>query len=246
MFRETFGRFAHHWKVLLSDHAFKVSLFVGVCFLTSSYVVDYLASVYSDAQKYISVGDLILDNIPTFNLEFSFTWVMYALMVLIFVYPIFFKPEIVPFTLKTFALLIMFRAGFILLTNLGPPVGFFYDNVAVGGNVISDLIFRNDLFFSGHTSYPFLGFLIYKHTRLRWILLAGSILEGITVLLMHVHYSIDVFAAFFITYGTYALSDRIFNKLNLRFRTSIKMYGWNALKRLKKFKKNLKKQYGNC
>src|SRR3989338_5613172 len=134
MFRETFGRFAHHWKVLLSDHAFKVSLFVGVCFLTSSYVVDYLASVYSDAQKYISVGDLILDNIPTFNLEFSFTWVMYALMVLIFVYPIFFKPEIVPFTLKTFALLIMFRAGFILLTNLGPPVGFFYDNVAVGGN----------------------------------------------------------------------------------------------------------------
>jgi hypothetical protein len=34
---------------------------------------------------------------------------------------------------------------------------------------------------------------------------------------MHVHYSIDVFSAFFITYGVYALSLRLFGNLTARF-----------------------------
>ncbi len=236
MIKEAFAKFRHHWRVLLSDHTYKVSLYVGVCMMTVGYVIDYMATVYNDQQTYVSVGDLILDNIPTINMEFSFTWVMYGLMVLLFAYPILFKPEIAPFGLKTFAMLMYMRAGFIILTNLGPPEGYFYDGRPIGGNVISDLIFRNDLFFSGHTAYPFMGFLIFRNSKIRWVFLAGSILEGFTVLAMRMHYSIDVFAAFFIAYGTYAMSRRIFNPLNRRFRDTIKIYGWNALQKLKKLK----------
>ena len=59
-----------------------------------------------------------------------------------------------------------------------------------------------------------------------------------TVLFMHVHYSIDVFAAFFIAYGVYAFSDKVFNHLNLRFYKKIKLHGWSAFqKRLLKLAK---------
>lgn len=236
MIKEYFNKFLYHWKVLLSDHTFKVSLYIGVILLISAYVVDFVATVYNDSQTYISVGDLILDEIPTLNWEFSFTWIMNGLLFLLFFYPIIFRPEIVPFALKTYALLTLIRAGFILLTNLGPPEGFFYDGVEVGGNIVTDMFFRNDLFFSGHTAYPFMGFLIYRDSWMRWIFLAGSILEGVTVLVMHVHYSIDVFAAFFIAYGIYCLSHAIFKPLTMRFASTIKLYGWDTLQNLKKFK----------
>lgn len=236
MIKEYFNKFLYHWKILLSDNTFKVSLYVGVILITSAYVVDFVATVYNDSQSYISVGDLILDEIPTLNLEISFTWGMYIILFLLFFYPIVFRPEIVPFALKTYALLMFIRAGFILLTNIGPPEGFYYDGVEVGGNVIADLFFRNDLFFSGHTAYPFIGFLIFRDSWMKWVFLAGSILEGFTVLLMHIHYSIDVFAAFFIAYGTYRLSHAIFKPLTMRFASTIKLYGWDTLQNLKKLK----------
>lgn len=231
--KEAFLKFVHHWKVLLSDHTYKVSFFVGACLLIGAYIANFLASSYNDTRTYFSVGDLILDNIQTYNMEFFFTWFMYLLMFLTFAYPVFRKPEIIPFALKTFALLIYLRSGFILLTNIGPPIGFYYEGAKVGGHVVSDLLFKNDLFFSGHTAYPFLSFLVYKETKLRWFFLLGSIIEAIAVLLMHVHYSIDVFAAFFITYGLYTVSNNVFNRLNSRFRTKIRLYGWNALQKIK-------------
>lgn len=236
MIKEYLNKFLYHWKVLLSDNTFKVSLYIGVILITAAYVLDFVATVYNDSQSYISVGDLILDEIPTLDLEISFTWGMYVILFLLFFYPIVFKPEIVPFALKTYALLMFIRAGFILLTNVGPPEGFFYDGVEVGGNVIADLFFRNDLFFSGHTAYPFIGFLIFRDSWMKWVFLAGSILEGFTVLVMHIHYSIDVFAAFFIAYGTYRLSRAIFKPLTMRFASTIKLYGWDALQNLKKLK----------
>lgn len=241
-----FLQWKHKWAALLRDRAYRISLVAGLILLTSAYFVNYFASTYNDGNDYISVGDLLLDNIPTYNMEFFFTWVMYGIMALIFIYPTFVKPEIAPFGLKTYAVLMFLRCGTILLTHVGPPEGFYYAGVEVGGDAFSNILFKNDLFFSGHTAYPFLGFLIFRDHWIRWILFGGSILMAVTVLLMHVHYSIDVIAAFFITYGTYTLSERIFKKLIVRFRRKIKF----ALKRLKrtsklKFKKLTKNTYGS-
>lgn len=242
MIAEYFSKIWHEWKVLLGDRAYRISLFAGIVLMIGAQISNQLASVYNDSQTYISVGDLILDYIPTVDMHFFFAWGMYFLTVFIICYALFAKPETAPFALKTYAVLIFLRCGFILLTNIGPPVDSFYVGGVIGGDFFTHFIFKNDLFFSGHTAYPFLGYLIYRKTNIAWILFFGTILMAVTVLLMHVHYSIDVFAAFFITYGVYSFSRWIFDPLNIRFRDRLKIYGWNALRKMQKLKEKAKEK----
>jgi membrane-associated phospholipid phosphatase len=69
----------------------------------------------------------------------------------------------------------------------------------------------NDFFFSGHTGMPFLIALIFwKEKWVRSISIAVSLLFGALVLLGHLHYSIDVFGAFFITYTIFHICQKFF------------------------------------
>lgn len=231
MVKEFFSKLVHHWKVLLKDRAYVISLLMGFAVLFGAVVVNEFASTFKDASTYAPVGDLLLDGLPTYNLEFLFTWGFYGVLLAIIFYPLIFKPEIAPFVLKTFGILLLARSAFMILTNFGPPEGFFYNQeILINGAIESSSIFRyrNDLFFSGHTSTPFLAFLLFKNTKFKWFMLLASFVMAATVLLMHVHYSIDVFAAYFIAYGVYAFSDKVFNNLNLRFKNKIRIHGWKA------------------
>ena len=72
---------------------------------------------------------------------------------------------------------------------------------------------HNDLFFSGHVGLPFLVALIFwRYTYLRYYFLLFALIASVTVLLGHLHYSIDVFSAFFITYGIFEIAKRFFKK----------------------------------
>lgn len=232
MVKEYFLKTLHHWKILFKDRAFVWSFVFGVVVLISSIVVVSFVSAYHDNRVYPSLGDLILNEIPTYNLEFLFFWGIYAINLAIVLYMFFVEPEMAPFAMKTFGLLLFIRSGFLVLTFMGPPQGFYFQNGFQFGNILKDMFFINDLFFSGHTATPFLGFLIFrKKWWFRWFMLLSSLVMGVTVMVMHVHYSIDVFSAFFITYSIYALSNHIFNKLNLRFKERIRLYGWAALRK---------------
>jgi len=233
MIKEYFLKTFHHWKILLKDRAYFWSLVVGIVVLAFAVFLDRFASLYHDQYVYTSVGDLILNILPTYNLEFLFFQGIYAVIWMIVLYSVFFEPETVPFGFKTIGLLIIVRAGFIVLTYLGPPIGFYFAENGIGfDSPLKGLFFTNDLFFSGHTALPFLAYLLFrKHIWFRAIMLVSSFIMGVTVLLMHVHYSIDVFSAFFITYGVYTLSNMLFNQLNVRFKRILELHGWHKFKK---------------
>lgn len=214
-----FRTWYHQWKELLRDRAFRISLFAGLGLLAAASYINYRAALYTDQIPVISVNDLILDVIPTVDLSIMFTFGIYATALFVACYPIFLKPELVPFTAKTAATFIITRAFFISLTHLGAPEGYFQLPGFEDQPPLIRLFYTNDLFFSGHTGFPFLAALLFwENKAVRWFMLAMSLAQSVTVLFMHVHYSIDVFAAYFITYTIYVLSDKIFNKLNLSFR----------------------------
>jgi hypothetical protein len=65
-----------------------------------------------------------------------------------------------------------------------------------------------DLFFSGHTATTFLIVLYaWPARRLRWIALAGHVVVVLSVFLSHLHYAIDVAAAYAFTFAIFALRE---------------------------------------
>ncbi|MBI5413335.1 hypothetical protein HZA42_03250 [Candidatus Peregrinibacteria bacterium] len=209
----------HQWKELLNERNFRISLYVGIGLLLLAMVINYQAVLYTSNVPVLSVGDLILDNIPTKDLLFMYTYGIFIVVGITALYPFIFRPNLVPFTMKTIAAFIMIRAFFISLTHIGAPENFFRLPQMDDQPGLFKLFYLNDLFFSGHTGFPFLSALLFWENKiLRYFLIAMSVAQANTVLFMHVHYSIDVFSAYFITYTIYTVSDKIFNKLNFSFR----------------------------
>jgi len=125
---------------------------------------------------------------------------------------LFYKVHELHIAISQFSLLVMIRSFFVSLTHLKAPVGAIIATEAPRLYALLD--FQNALFFSGHTAIPFLGFLLFKKEKIGKFFLIATIVMALVVLFMHVHYSIDVFAALFITYGTYKVGEWLFKKVN--------------------------------
>ena len=172
---------------------------------------DYRCGVYVTFGTAVKVPDLILDSLPTVDLSFLFTYGYMALIIGMFLYPLFRRIRMLHVVAIQFSLLLILRSLFMIFTHVGTPA----DAVAVHfPGFFSSLYFENDMFFSGHTAMPFLGFYLFRQNRLRYVYLVGSIVMGIVVLFMHVHYSIDVFGAFFMTYCSYQMGRTLLRKLD--------------------------------
>ncbi len=110
------------------------------------------------------------------------------------------------------SLFVLVRSAFIILTHLKAPADAI---TVVSPSFFQFLTYTNDLFFSGHAGLPFLGFLVYKDSKIKCFMIFSSIILALTVLLMHVHYSIDVASAYFITYGIYVIGTPLFGGFNI-------------------------------
>lgn len=191
----------------------KRSLYLGILLILLSLAVQIGAGRYSAraASSANFVGDLFLDNLPAINLNYII--VQGALLFWIFACSLLaFRARHLLFGMKALALFIIFRAFFISLTH----IGIYPEQIIIGGNNIPFglyklVTFQGNFFFSGHTGFPFLMALIFwKEKFWKRFFLLMSFFFGTSVLLAHVHYSIDVFAAPFITYGIFVIAAKIF------------------------------------
>ena len=124
------------------------------------------------------------------------------------------KPRYLVFGMKAIALFIISRAFFFSLTHVGPyPLGIPPGPDNLGWGFYKLITFQGNFFYSGHTGFPVLMALIFWDDDFwRPFFLVMGVLFGASVLLAHVHYSIDVFAAPFIVYGIYKICERYFHK----------------------------------
>lgn len=183
------------------------SSLVGLMMAFASLVANRYASLYATAQASNPVNDLLLDNLPVMNVEWIVNDVAaifgFSMLLLII-----WQPRRIPFILKAVALFVIVRAVFITFTHLGP---FPYRTYLDPTDIFRTLTYGGDYFFSGHTGMPFLLALIYwKEKQVRYFCLAAAALLSAGVILGHLHYSIDVFAAFFITYGVFVMAQHFF------------------------------------
>lgn len=202
------------WKEAFKDKRFLISLLIGFFYLAISLYINFIAGTYATERASLPVTDIILSNTRVYDVDLIFIYgplVLFVFVITLLLH----NPKRFPFTLKSIALFTVIRSIFISLTHLGPfPTGV----ITASNNFIGKFTFGGDLFFSGHTGLAFLmALLFWQNKTLRYIFLAYSFFIGAIVLLGHYHYSIDVLAAFFITYSIFHISVLFFKKDRERF-----------------------------
>ncbi|MCI0479093.1 sphingomyelin synthase family protein [Candidatus Uhrbacteria bacterium] len=188
---------------------FLLSAVSGFLIFIGSLVVNYAAGTYASAKASNAVTDILLDILPTMNVEILFIE-GFAIFACFLATILILQPKHLPFVLKSLGLFVLIRSFAMSLTHIGPSPE---QTVLDAGRITNLLNFTGDLFFSGHTGTPFLMALVFWRDRwLRIVFIGFSVLFAATVLLGHLHYSIDVFAAYFVTYTIYRLACRFFRK----------------------------------
>lgn len=196
-----------HWK----DSSFYISTLWAGFLLVLAAVANNFANNYAVLRGNNPVTDVVLSNVRVFNVDFLVNYGP-VMIIILTILVLIFRPQAIPFTVKSIALFIIIRSAFISLTHIGqfepqlilPTSGFL--NFLGGGNT-------GGLFFSGHTGMPFLLAIIFWNNKtLRLGFIALSVVLGTAMLLGHLHYTIDVAGAFFITPSIFYLAEKFFKK----------------------------------
>jgi hypothetical protein len=195
-------------REVLRRPGYPAAAFTGLLFMCVGIGLNLMANAYATERASNYVEDIILSNTPALNVDEVFvygTFIMILFIAAVFLY----LPEYIPFAAASLGVFYLIRTCFVTLTHLGP----FPDRVALDlGNFLQKLMGGNDMFFSGHTGSPFLLALIFwSVTPLRYAFLAWSVLFAVVVLLGHLHYTIDVLSAFFITYTIFHICEYLFS-----------------------------------
>jgi len=197
-------------KQLFKNKYFIIALIVFIFGVSVNQISSvYLKNKFGDSLPVLN--DLILDNIPFFNVIWLFDLLSLASVLLFIIYA--YKKEFknIPFIILTFGIFQFIRGCFIGLTPFGSPkiidVGLF-----VGTS------FKMGVYPSGHVGTSFLAFLFSKGKwKIIFLLLTIGII--VTLLLGRGHYSIDIFSAVLFSYAIYCFSIKYFkNKFELLFK----------------------------
>jgi hypothetical protein len=202
------------WKCIFKERRVFASIVLPLVLLVGSLIINFYAGTYATEKASSPVTDIILSNTRVFDVDIIFIYgpvVFWAFIAFLLLQ----SPQKIAFTLKSMALFILIRSVFINLTHIGP----FPTRIEINpASFITDFTFGADLFFSAHTGLPYLISLIFWNNKMvRRISLCSAVIFGVVVLMAHLHYTIDVVSAFFITYSIYKIAEIFFKEDHSKF-----------------------------
>jgi hypothetical protein len=198
--------FLREWKSALSDRNFllKIVITPGLFFLYSA-ITQKLGN-YVEMRKGILLNDKLLEIIPSFDFSILVFILLYSSLTLVILTHLH-KPKIILRIIEMHFLVAVVRQICILCIALEPPIGII---------VLRDIFLENtvypryspltkDLFFSGHVASIWLYFLCSENKMIKYYFGFATILMSFMILSMRVHYSYDIYGAFFFTTIIYFL-----------------------------------------
>lgn len=192
------------WSEAWQHKSFRNKTFVALVLVAIILILLPTFFAFIEKREGMVLKDFVLDAIPAKDVSIPTFIIIWSVVLLVF-YRIYQNPRLFLLVAYGFILMCVLRMLTISLLPLNPPPGLIVlkdpiANIAYGRNGI---FITKDLFYSGHTGNMFLFFLCLQHKWDKIIALTASFLVGILVMVQHIHYSIDVIAAFLFTFFIY-------------------------------------------
>lgn len=193
-----------NWKDFLKDKHNRVVLIVTLLLLAAVLISLTNFLNYVEARQGVVFSDPILNLFNPIDL----TWLIFALIYISIVAAIaalLKNPKQLLFAIQLYTLMVAIRIAAMYLLPLAPPSTMIILNDPLVEFFGTGQTLTKDLFFSGHTATLFILFLVSEKKMFKSVFLISTIAVALSVILQHVHYTIDVFAAVFFTYACYNL-----------------------------------------
>lgn len=181
----------------------------GMNFASEAYLHNYM----SEGKTLPMLSDLILDNLPFYNVSLIYDIFCLVPIVLVLIYFVHKKDfERIPMFLVLSGLFYIVRAIFIVLTPFGNPPMFNGSDPLFHG--FSN--FELGVYPSGHTGNVFLMFLLVKDKGYKWLILICLVTVVSALFLARGHYSIDILSGLFFSYAIRAFGEKHMSMFDLR------------------------------
>lgn len=173
----------------------------GLNFASETYLHNYM----SEGKVLPMLSDLILDNLPFYNVSLIYDVFCLVPILLVLIYLVHKKDyNRIPLFLLLTGIFYVVRGIFIVLTPFGNPPMFNGSDPLFHG--FSN--FEFGVYPSGHTGNVFLMFLLVKDKGYKWLIFICLAIVIIALFLARGHYSIDILSGLFFSYAIRAFGEK--------------------------------------
>lgn len=201
--------------------------YIGLISILAGYGLNIASQIYllnclSEGKILPNLSDLILDNLPYYDISLIYDIFYLSSIAVVLIYWVHKKDyKRIPFFLIICGIFFIFRGVFIVLTPFGNPAMFKGSNMFKGFSQ-----FELGVYPSGHVGSLFLFLLMVKDRWYKWILFFCLIIVIISLFLSRGHYSIDILAGILFAYAISAFGEKhlkMFDLSNTNYRKDFKV-----------------------
>lgn len=175
-------------------------LFIGSVFHLSAATMNVI-----ELRKGVVLPDPILSSFHPFNLTWPIFILLWGTVILTLVH-LSFHPRSFVLALQAMGILLILRTIALGLMPLEPMKSIIPLQDPIVIRLGTGRLIIKDLFFSGHTATMFMCGLASRRASWRVFCFVGTFAVALGVVLQHVHYSADVYAAPFFAYGSWRIA----------------------------------------
>jgi hypothetical protein len=190
---------------------------ISMNFASQTYLHNYL----SEGKTLPMLSDLILDNLPFFDISIIYDIFCLVPIALIIIY-FFHRKDFnrFPFFLLMIGTFYVVRGIFIVLTPFGNPPMFNGSNPIFHGFANYEI----GVYPSGHAGNVFMMLLLVRDKTYKWLIGICLVIVIVALFLAHGHYSIDILSGIFFSYAIHAYGQKHFPMFELNGNTKNRYY----------------------
>ncbi len=194
---------ATKWKSSFASRTFrwKLLLIVLLAIVETTYLRQFM--FYNEQRPGVQMADVLLSFLPAVDVSIPIFLLLYLGMVTTIILLIGDPHRLINLILA-YGILCILRGITLYLFPLEPPISYIALKDPFLDQIYNGRVLLKDLFFSGHTASIFICALAIPKAYKKYMY-GISFLIAILLLFQHIHYTIDVIAAPFFAYLSFAI-----------------------------------------